>query len=48
MLSVHGIKVGSKTCLIIFLGLRFEVVDIMWAVIGEKEACGAVTCEMAN
>ena len=39
---------GSKTCAIIFLGLRSEVVDVILVVVLAKETCGVMTCRMNN
>ena len=39
-LNALGITTGSKTYVSIFLGLRSEIVDIIWVVACEKETCG--------
>ena len=49
--SAHGIYVGSKTCVIVFLVLRCEIVNRIWAVVSErkkKKTCGIMTCGMNN
>ena len=52
MLSARGIEIGSKTCVIVFLGLRSETVDRIWAVVwekeGEKKTCGITIRGMNN
>ena len=48
MLSACRIWIGSKKCIIVFLGPCSEIVDIIWVVVWEKEACGVMTCEMDN
>ena len=44
VLSVIGIKVSCDTCIIVVLGLRSEIVDLVLYVVGEKETCGIMTC----
>ena len=42
------ISEGSKACVIVLVGLRSEIVDIIWVVVYEKETCGIMTRGMNN
>ena len=46
MWSARGTWISSKTCVIVSLGLRSEIVDIIWNVVWKKETCGIMTCGM--
>ena len=43
MLSARGIEIGSKTCVIVFLGLRSKIVVRIGVAAGEEETCGMMT-----
>ena len=47
MLSARGIQTGSKRC-VVFLCLRFEIVNIILVVVREKETYGMATSGMNN
>ena len=48
MFSARGIEIGSKTCIIVFLGLRSDNGDKFELWFAEKNACGIMTCGMKN
>ena len=39
VLRARGIQIGSKTCVIVFLGLCSEIVKMIWVVVWEKDLC---------
>ena len=48
VLSARGIYIGSRTCVIVFLGLQSRIVDFIRIVVSVKEICGIMTCGMNN
>ena len=48
MSRARGLEIGFRTCVVVFLGLRTEIVVRFSVVVREKESFGKMTCGVTN